>query len=73
VASRVAANKLVLLHFLDELGVRREGYLRGEIKSVDGQRRDEVLHGLLRHEWPAIRARLVARLTQPPEKIPTTR
>ncbi|YCI06129.1 GNAT family N-acetyltransferase (plasmid) [Ensifer sp. D2-11] len=56
ISSRIAAHKLVLIHLLERVGVPREGYLRSEILSADGLRRhDEVLHGLLRSEWPEVR------------------
>jgi RimJ/RimL family protein N-acetyltransferase len=56
ISSRIAAYKLVLLHLLERVGVPREGYLRSEILSADGlHRHDEVLHGLLRSEWPDVR------------------
>jgi RimJ/RimL family protein N-acetyltransferase len=63
VSNRVAATKLVLVHLQEEMGIRREGYLRGEILLADGSgRQDEILFGLLRSEWPAIRANVVAAL-----------
>ena len=43
VSNRVAATKLVLVHFQEQMGIRREGYLRGEILLADGSgRQDEI-------------------------------
>lgn len=61
VSSRIASRKSVLKRLLDEIGIRLEGRLRDEILLADGAgRQDELVYGLLRSEWPALRARIVA-------------
>ncbi|WP_102960967.1 GNAT family N-acetyltransferase [Mangrovicella endophytica] len=63
ISARVAAPRLPLLRILDGLGIPREGHLRSEILSADGQKRhDEVIFGLLKAEWPAVRERANARV-----------
>jgi RimJ/RimL family protein N-acetyltransferase len=63
VSSRIAATKLHLVHFQEQMGIRREGYLRGEVLLADGSgRQDEILFGLLKADWPSVRANVVAAL-----------
>lgn len=47
------------------IGAVREGVLRGHMLRADGSRRDTVVFSVLRDEWPAARANLLARLDQP--------
>ncbi len=44
------------------LGATREGLLRRHIRRPDGTYRDTVVFSVLRDEWPAVRAGLLARL-----------
>jgi RimJ/RimL family protein N-acetyltransferase len=46
------------------LGAAREGVLRRHMKRADGTFRDTVVFSVLRDEWPAVRAGLLARLGQ---------
>lgn len=60
---RIAATKRFLLSMHERMGIRREGYLVGEVLLADGSgRQDEVLFGVLKSDWPAIRANVVAAL-----------
>jgi RimJ/RimL family protein N-acetyltransferase len=45
-----------------KLGATREGVLRRHMKRADGTFRDTVVFSVLREEWPAVRAGLLARL-----------
>jgi RimJ/RimL family protein N-acetyltransferase len=45
-----------------KLGAQREGVLRRHIKREDGTFRDTVVFGVLKDEWPAVKAGLTARL-----------
>ena len=47
------------------LGAVREGVLRRHQVRADGSFRDTVVFSILRDEWPAVRAGLVARLAAP--------
>ena len=63
VSSRLAATKMVLAYLYESVGIRREGYLRGEILLADGSaRQDELVFGLLRSDWPVVRANIVSML-----------
>ena len=44
------------------LGATREGVLRRHTRRADGTFRDTVVFGVLRDEWPSVRAGLEARL-----------
>lgn len=44
------------------LGAHKDGVLRHHALRRDGSVRDTVMYSLLRSEWPAVKARLVARL-----------
>lgn len=44
------------------LGATREGVLRRHLRRADGTFRDSVVFSVLRDEWPAVRAGLLARL-----------
>jgi N-acetyltransferase len=46
------------------LGAVREGILRDEQKLADGGYRSSVLYSILADEWPAVRARLEARMAR---------
>lgn len=46
---------------IERLGAKREGTLRAHM-NVKGFQRDTVYFSILAHEWPAVRARLEARL-----------
>jgi RimJ/RimL family protein N-acetyltransferase len=45
-----------------KLGAQREGVLRRHVRRADGSWRDTVVFSILVDEWPAVRARLEARL-----------
>jgi RimJ/RimL family protein N-acetyltransferase len=45
-----------------KLGATREGVLRQHMRRPDGTWRDTVVYSVLRDEWPAVRAGLLARL-----------
>lgn len=47
------------------IGGVEEGTLRAHMRTADGRRRDTVYFSILRDAWPAIRARLEARLERP--------
>jgi RimJ/RimL family protein N-acetyltransferase len=47
---------------IERLGAVREGVLRRHQRRADGTIRDSVYYSILVDEWPAVRARLVARL-----------
>jgi uncharacterized protein len=52
---------------ISRIGATNEGVLRHHIKRPDGSWRDSVIFSILLGEWPAVRARLAARLgTVPP-------
>jgi RimJ/RimL family protein N-acetyltransferase len=46
------------------LGATREGVLRRHQRRADGTFRDTVVFSVLRQEWPAVRAGLLARLAE---------
>ena len=46
-----------------KLGAAREGVMRRDTRREDGTFRDTVVFSILRDEWPAVRARLEARIT----------
>lgn len=48
---------------IERLGARRDGILRAHRRHKDGSLRDTYTYSMLASEWPAIRARLDARLT----------
>jgi RimJ/RimL family protein N-acetyltransferase len=48
-----------------KLSATREGVLRAHMVRRDGSLRDSVYFSIVRHEWPSVRDRLTARLTQP--------
>jgi RimJ/RimL family protein N-acetyltransferase len=45
-----------------KLGAMREGVSRRDMKREDGTFRDTVVFSIVKDEWPAVRARLLARL-----------
>ena len=47
---------------IEKLGARREGVLRRYQRRSNGQMRDTVVYSVVRGEWPAVKARLEARL-----------
>jgi RimJ/RimL family protein N-acetyltransferase len=47
---------------IEKLGARREGVLRRDMRREDGTFRDTVVYSVLVDEWPAVKARLRARL-----------
>lgn len=47
---------------IERLGARRDGLLRHHRRHRDGSLGDTVMYSILAEEWPAIRARLDARL-----------
>lgn len=52
------------------LGATREGVLRRHLRRADGTFRDTVVFSILRDEWPAVRDRLLARLSDPTHATP---
>lgn len=51
---------------IERLGAVREGVLRRHMRLHDGFVRDSVLYSITDLEWPALKARLEARLSAPP-------
>lgn len=49
-------------HAIERLGANRDGVLRAHKVRHDGSVRDSVEYSILAAEWPALRARLVAKL-----------
>jgi RimJ/RimL family protein N-acetyltransferase len=49
---------------LARIGATEEGTLRSHMLCADGHRRDSVYFSILDTEWPAVRARLEARLSR---------
>jgi RimJ/RimL family protein N-acetyltransferase len=47
---------------IERLGARLDGVLRAHMPAADGGVRDSAVYSILAAEWPAARARLVARL-----------
>lgn len=47
---------------IEGLGAQREGVLRRHMRLPDGHVRDTVYYSILADEWPAVKARLTARL-----------
>ena len=45
-----------------KLGATFEGITRRDVRRADGSWRDSAVHSILVDEWPAVRARLLARL-----------
>jgi len=65
VAFRTDARNARSRRALERLGATQEGVLRRHTRMPDGFLRDTVYYSILSDEWPAIRSRLVARLTEP--------
>lgn len=55
---------------IERLGAHRDGVLRCHALRRDGSIRDTVMYSLLAAEWPAVCARLQARLQQPAAPLP---
>ena len=53
VYATVSVENLASIRLLERLGFRREGVMR-EHYLIQGRRVDEVIYGLLRHEWEAL-------------------
>ena len=49
---------------IEKLGAQREGVMRRHLKREDGTFRDTVVYSVLINEWPAVKARLTARLAR---------
>lgn len=49
---------------IERLGAARDGVLRHHAMRPDGSARDTVMYSMLAAEWPALRARLDARLAR---------
>lgn len=49
---------------IERLGAHRDGVLRQHQIMPDGHVRDTVVYSILATEWPAVRDRLIARLTR---------
>ena len=45
-----------------KLGAKHEGVLRKHMTMPDGYLRDTVMYSIIREEWPAVKAGLIARL-----------
>jgi RimJ/RimL family protein N-acetyltransferase len=54
------------------LGAKEEGTLRRHIVTRLGRVRDTVYYSILDEEWPAVKARLEARLSGPQDPIPSS-
>ena len=50
------------------LGAKEEGTMRKHMLTQTGRVRDTVYYSLLDEEWPAVKARLEARLSRPPDR-----
>ncbi|GIG55345.1 GNAT family N-acetyltransferase [Demequina activiva] len=50
---------------IEKLGAREDGVLRHHMIMPDGHLRDTVVYSVLAQEWPAVRERLLARLSEP--------
>jgi N-acetyltransferase len=48
-----------------KLGAKREGVLRRDMRREDGTFRDTVVFSVVKDEWPAVKAGLLARLVEP--------
>ncbi|HEY2737467.1 MAG TPA: GNAT family protein, partial [Thermoanaerobaculia bacterium] len=55
-------NNLHSQRAIEKLGATREGVLRSYQMRSNGVLRDTVIYSVLRHEWPQVKAGLVARL-----------
>jgi RimJ/RimL family protein N-acetyltransferase len=53
------------------LGAKEEGTMRKHIITQLGRVRDTVYYSILDEEWPAVKARLQARLTGPQDRMPS--
>jgi RimJ/RimL family protein N-acetyltransferase len=62
VAFKTDARNVQSQEAIARLGAMLEGTLRRHIRMPDGYIRDSVYYSILRDEWPAVRARLEARL-----------
>jgi RimJ/RimL family protein N-acetyltransferase len=60
VSAQCDARNIRALGRLRQLGIPEEGRVRSHLSNWDGYRRDSVLFGLLRHEWPGMKARWLA-------------
>ncbi|MFO1250573.1 MAG: GNAT family protein [Inhella sp.] len=49
---------------IERLGAEREGVIRHDLRRRDGTVRDTVRYSLLARDWPAAKARLLARLAR---------
>lgn len=49
---------------IERLGARRDGVLRGDRRESNGVLGDKVIYSILKHEWPASKASLEARLAR---------
>jgi RimJ/RimL family protein N-acetyltransferase len=49
---------------IEKLGAVKEGVLRSHMITQGGRVRDSVLFSIIREDWPEVKARLVARLSQ---------
>jgi RimJ/RimL family protein N-acetyltransferase len=50
---------------ISKLGAVREGVSRRDMRREDGTFRDSVVFSIVKEEWPAVRAGLLARLGRP--------
>jgi RimJ/RimL family protein N-acetyltransferase len=48
-----------------KLGAKKEGVLRNHKITWTGYKRDTVLFSIIEEEWPEVRDRLMARVSQP--------
>jgi len=56
------ARNLASRQAIVRIGAREEGTLHSHMVMRDGFVRDSVMHAITRHDWPAVRTRLEARL-----------
>jgi RimJ/RimL family protein N-acetyltransferase len=56
---------------ISRLGAKEEGILRKHILTQRGRARDTVYYSILDEEWPAVKARLEAKLNGPDDRIPS--
>ena len=64
VALKTDARNLRSQAAIERLGAVREGVLRRHLRVADGFIRDTVYYSILDDEWPAVKARLTARLAE---------
>jgi len=56
-------------HAILRIGAKEEGTLRRHVVTWTGRIRDSVYFSILDDEWPAVKAKLEARLSRPPSSL----